>query len=126
MFAPYSYENTYYFPGTKLALFVLIDNAVTDIERIEEGLQRIGTWGYGRDASIGMGRFAVERADELEISESNEESGLADLALGNHFYGDRKLADERRHYEEAFKREPGHPMIANNLAMVLLAQDAGH
>jgi len=80
MFAPYSSENIHYFPGTKLALFTLIDEAVTDIERVVKGLERIGAWGFGRDASIGMGRFDVERAEELALSESKDANACYTLA----------------------------------------------
>lgn len=58
-FAPYSQEISHYYPGTKLAIFVLIDESATDIERICTALKNVGRWGYGKDASIGMGRFAL-------------------------------------------------------------------
>lgn len=59
MFAPFSTENLSYMPGIRLVLFVLIDPGATDIQRVRRGLERIGIWGYGRDASTGMGRFSV-------------------------------------------------------------------
>ncbi|MGB9498179.1 MAG: type III-A CRISPR-associated RAMP protein Csm4 [Dissulfuribacterales bacterium] len=70
-FAPYSKENTYYFPGTVLAIFVLVNEETTDIKRIVKGLERIGSWGFGRDASTGLGRFAVAGHEELILNTDN-------------------------------------------------------
>jgi CRISPR-associated protein Csm4 len=64
-FAPYSKENIYYKPGTLLSFFVLIDKKATDIERVVKGVQRIGSWGFGRDASTGLGRFQVIGSKKL-------------------------------------------------------------
>ncbi len=58
-FAPFSSENIHFLPGLKLVVFVLFDEQATDIGRIEEGFVNIGNWGFGRDASAGLGRFQV-------------------------------------------------------------------
>ena len=58
-FAPFSSENIHFLPGLKLVVFVLFDEEATDIGRIEEGFANIGNWGFGRDASAGLGRFQV-------------------------------------------------------------------
>lgn len=67
LFAPYSRENQYYIPGTTLAIFLLLDESSTDIQRVCKGLERIGTWGFGRDASTGMGRFTVNASSEIPL-----------------------------------------------------------
>lgn len=66
-FAPFSKSAFYYYPETKLAVFVLIDEEATDIDRICAALVRIGQFGFGRDASTGMGRFIVEGHDLKEV-----------------------------------------------------------
>jgi CRISPR-associated protein Csm4 len=66
-FAPYAKENIYYFPETELVVFVLIEESATDIDRVALGLERIGNWGFGRDASTGLGRFELGEQDELPI-----------------------------------------------------------
>lgn len=74
MFAPYTQEIIHYYPETELVIFVNIDESSTDIERISKALERIGNWGYGKDASIGMGRFKLGKYKELpflEIGDSN-------------------------------------------------------
>ena len=67
MFAPYAKENLYYFPETELVVFVLVEESATDIERIKCGLERIGSWGFGRDASTGLGRFELGESDEMPL-----------------------------------------------------------
>jgi len=67
-FAPYTKENIYYYPETKLVLFVLIDENITDIDQIRKGLENIGKFGFGRDASIGLGRFAVCESNEINVA----------------------------------------------------------
>ncbi|MDD3582064.1 MAG: hypothetical protein PHW74_13715 [Desulfobacca sp.] len=69
-FAPYTQEIWHYYPGTELAIFTLIEEQVTDIERVCLGLQRIGQWGYGKDASIGQGRFQLTGYQELPLPKS--------------------------------------------------------
>jgi len=59
MFAPYATENFFYAPGIELAVFILIDESAVNIGQIRTSLNRIGQWGFGRDASTGLGRFAV-------------------------------------------------------------------
>lgn len=72
MFAPYTKENFYFYPETELVIFVLIDDSATDIERICTGLERIGSSGFGRDASTGLGRFELGEQDELPIPERGD------------------------------------------------------
>ncbi len=67
MFAPYSNPASYFYPQIELALFVLIDEDATDIERVKKALERIGNHGFGRDASTGMGRFELGETEEKTI-----------------------------------------------------------
>lgn len=67
MFAPYTMPSIFYSPETKLAVFVLIDETATDIERVRRVLERIGNRGFGRDASTGLGRFDVINDREKDL-----------------------------------------------------------
>ena len=60
-FAPFEESAMCFLPGVRLAVFVLIEAEATDIERVTEALRRIGRWGYGKNASTGLGRFRVEQ-----------------------------------------------------------------
>lgn len=66
-FAPHAKENFFYHPHSELAVLVLLDENATDIDCIVTGLKRIGRWGYGRDASIGMGRFEVACYENIPL-----------------------------------------------------------
>ena len=67
MFAPYAKENHYFYPATELVVFVLIEESAIDINRVILGLKRIGNWGFGRDASTGLGRFELGDYEELSL-----------------------------------------------------------
>jgi len=80
MFAPFSAENLSYMPGLRLALFVLLDPGATDIGRVRKALERIGSWGYGRDASTGLGRFSVVDVSSLPLTETPDANACYTLA----------------------------------------------
>lgn len=79
-FAPYTQEAHFYFPETELALFVLLDEAATDIDRVCRGLARIGLTGFGRDASLGLGRFELTGHRELSLPQVPGADALFTLA----------------------------------------------
>lgn len=73
-FAPYSTENFFFYPDMVLALFVLLDERVTNIERIVKGLNTMGQSGFGRDASTGLGKFEACEADEITADYENADA----------------------------------------------------
>lgn len=79
-FAPYTQEVHFYPPGTELALFALVDETATDIERVKLGLSRIGHTGFGKDASLGLGRFQLTGTRKLALPTPAEANAL--LTLG--------------------------------------------
>ncbi len=79
-FGPYNQEIDFYLPGISLVVFVLIDRNVTNIEAVKEGLQRIGRTGFGMDASIGMGRFSVQRSKQIKLPLSTDCNAIYCLA----------------------------------------------
>jgi CRISPR-associated protein Csm4 len=66
-FAPFVTDCTYYHPGATLSVFALIDEEVTSGENVSRAMENIGKFGFGKDASTGMGRFAVEGCKEITI-----------------------------------------------------------
>jgi CRISPR-associated protein Csm4 len=70
-FAPFSAENIHYLPHARLAIFVLIDEQATDIDRVKNAFINMGSWGFGRDASAGLGRFSVVDIQALQVQESS-------------------------------------------------------
>ncbi len=58
-FAPFSHDNIQFLPGLELIIFVAVNEAVLGREQLQNGFENIGSWGFGRDASSGLGRFTV-------------------------------------------------------------------
>ncbi|MFZ7110044.1 MAG: type III-A CRISPR-associated RAMP protein Csm4 [Desulfatiglandales bacterium] len=79
-FAPYEMETFCYTPDSNLAVVVLVDEDLTTAEEIRKGLERIGRFGFGRDASIGLGRFHVVDCQEIPTPELSETDGFYTLA----------------------------------------------
>lgn len=79
-FAPYTQPVHFYLPGTELVLLVLLDETATDLERLSLGLRRIGQTGFGKDASLGLGRFEVVGARELDLPRTDGADALLTLA----------------------------------------------
>ncbi|MBW1946820.1 MAG: hypothetical protein DRG35_00950 [Deltaproteobacteria bacterium] len=80
MFAPYVMNNTWHLPGMELVLFVAIDEEVCTIEQVEKGLERMGEWGFGRDASTGLGRFSLGETDEINWPRPADGTALLSLS----------------------------------------------
>ncbi len=80
IFAPYAHRNLFYYPETELAVLVLIDADATEISKVRNALERIGQWGYGRDASSGLGRFRVKDVRPLDYPAYEDADALYALA----------------------------------------------
>ncbi|MCD6532639.1 MAG: hypothetical protein J7L25_01005, partial [Deltaproteobacteria bacterium] len=70
-FAPYSCENIVWSPGMELVVFCLINEEALDEERLRTMFERIGQFGFGRDAATGLGRFELVDCELRELP-SNE------------------------------------------------------
>jgi len=80
MFAPFAEAADFYYPETELAVFVLIDEEATDIDRMTTALERIGTVGFGRNASTGCGRFSLGESEEKTLPPNAEMNACYTLA----------------------------------------------
>lgn len=99
-FAPYTLMQRWYAPGVALICRVVFDTARIDGEELVETFDAVGISGYGRDATIGLGKFAVERSDERwpTQSEANACLTLAPCAPQGQGF------DPRRSFFEVFTR----------------------
>ncbi|NPA39136.1 MAG: hypothetical protein GXO57_01635 [Thermodesulfobacteria bacterium] len=59
-FAPYEVEEIWYEEGTRVAIFCLYNKEAISEDSIKIGFERIGKVGFGKDASLGLGKFKVE------------------------------------------------------------------
>ena len=66
-FAPYSQGITFYRQNLDLVIFALVDTDLTDIDRVVLGMERIGVFGFGKDASIGVGRYSIIGHEEVAL-----------------------------------------------------------
>ncbi len=73
MFAPYTTTQNIFLPETELSIFVGIHDSIK-IESVEEAFNRIGEFGFGRDASTGLGRFEVCDVSKINLIEIGSSS----------------------------------------------------
>jgi len=79
-FDPFSMENFHYPPGMELVVFAAINEDALDQDRLCRGLENIGCFGFGRDASSGLGRFSVVEVMEINWPRLNKGAGCFTLA----------------------------------------------
>jgi len=65
-FAPYSVDQRVYIPEIELAIFLGIREDIK-IKSVVEALNRIGKFGFGKDASTGLGKFEVISYEEINL-----------------------------------------------------------
>jgi len=78
-FAPYSIEQEWFTPGISWIFFILLDLKRIDADDCRQCLEDIGNIGYGRDASIGLGKF--ELSDFAETTLPTQSGANACLTL---------------------------------------------
>jgi CRISPR-associated protein Csm4 len=66
-FAPYAIEQEWFVPGVAWTIYLLLDTTRWTQEDCRQCLRDIGQIGFGRDASIGLGKFAVSEFVESEL-----------------------------------------------------------
>jgi CRISPR-associated protein Csm4 len=79
-FAPYMTENTFYYPGMELAVFAAIDTEALNQKHLQSCFERIGQWGYGRDATTGLGRFSLGEVEKIDWPQFTKDKACYTLA----------------------------------------------
>ncbi|MDY0221310.1 MAG: hypothetical protein RBR67_09250 [Desulfobacterium sp.] len=79
-FAPFETSVSWFYSGVLLSLFILTDPEILDKESLVKGLSRIGKFGFGRDASTGMGRFKIVDTCPLPLPDLSRGDALYTLA----------------------------------------------
>ncbi len=100
-FAPYGMNQIWYEDSVRLDLYLLLDESRLSADSARELLQDMGSLGFGRDASIGLGKFQVEHFEPVSLPRqpgANAYLSLAPCAPQGLNY------DERRSYYQLFTR----------------------
>lgn len=66
VFAPYSMTQRWHCPGVCLNLYIALDEARLTEAELTAALTYIGETGFGRDASIGLGKFTLDAAAPMQ------------------------------------------------------------
>ncbi len=66
-FDPYAMTQYWYNKGATLDIYLLLDESRTSANDIETCLCDIGSFGFGRDASIGLGKFSIQSFEKIAL-----------------------------------------------------------
>ncbi len=66
-FAPYMASQTWFDENLHLDVYVVVDERITK-EQVQECFQYIGLTGFGRDASIGLGKFDLIKINSIDTN----------------------------------------------------------
>jgi CRISPR-associated protein Csm4 len=79
-FAPYSIDQEWFMPGVRWTIYLLLDSDKLSAEACRQCLTDIGNIGYGRDASIGLGKFIIESFTETALPKQDQANACLTLA----------------------------------------------
>ncbi|MCK9607783.1 MAG: CRISPR-associated protein Csm7 [Methylomonas sp.] len=79
-FAPYSVEQEWFTPQLKWTIHLLLDTAKLSLAECQQCLEDIGQFGFGKDASIGMGKFSIDTFVEQPLPAQNPANACLTLA----------------------------------------------
>lgn len=79
-FAPYAISQHWFAPGLDFDLYIAYDEQQIDSDAIKTLLADIGLTGYGRDASIGLGKFEVKSCDHHDWPSQEDANAWLTLA----------------------------------------------
>lgn len=69
-FAPYTQRQIFFAPEQAMEIYLVLDEARMQVPTLQSLLQAIGMQGYGRDASIGLGKFSVDALEPHRFATS--------------------------------------------------------
>lgn len=79
-FAPFSIDQEWFTPGLRWQIYLLLDTTKLSIEECQQCLSDIGQFGFGKDASIGMGKFHIENIQEQRLPAQDNANACLTLA----------------------------------------------
>lgn len=79
-FAPYSIEQEWFIRGISWSIFIMLDTERLGTDDCRLCLEDIGTIGFGRDASIGLGKFSVSQFSAVALPPQTNANACLTLA----------------------------------------------
>lgn len=79
-FAPYALDQHWYKAGTELDVHVVFDEGRISAEQLRKAFTDMGLAGFGRDASIGLGKFAIIRHENKALPAAQPANAVLTLA----------------------------------------------
>ncbi|OBX47228.1 type III-A CRISPR-associated RAMP protein Csm4 [Haemophilus haemolyticus] len=70
-FAPYTTELTWFGTAQKFDLYIVLDEVRFSLEELQQVLNDVGSFGFGRDASIGLGKFQCINPQVVNFLQQN-------------------------------------------------------
>ena len=70
-FAPYSTELTWFGTAQKFDLYIVLDEERFSLEELQQVLNDVGSFGFGRDTSIGLGKFQCINPQVVNFLQQN-------------------------------------------------------
>ena len=80
IFAPYSQHQIWYQTDEEFDLYLLLDESLLSSQDVETLFTDIGVFGYGRDASIGLGKFECIDFQEWYFASADKSNACLTLA----------------------------------------------
>jgi CRISPR-associated protein Csm4 len=79
-FAPYVLPQHWYVPGLLLDIWLMYDPGRLNTDQIIQLVADTGNSGFGRDASIGLGKFKVAQIDQRSLPRQQESNAVVTLS----------------------------------------------
>lgn len=70
-FAPYESSLTWFHPDLTWQIYILLREDALSESELQQVLTHVGTMGYGRDASIGLGKFHILSIEQRELPQTS-------------------------------------------------------
>lgn len=72
VFSPYSTELIWYEKTQQFDLYIVLDESRFSLDELKQILKDMGEFGFGRDASLGLGKFTLdEQVQRIEFQQKN-------------------------------------------------------
>lgn len=79
-FAPYTMPQHWFASGLRLDIWIRFDSGRISQDEVSSLMEDIGATGYGRDASIGLGKFTIHACESTSLKGSSNANALMTLA----------------------------------------------